>query len=477
MRRIGGSGAGRAQGPVRSGAVSDGALFDESVGRGPGADTWTVAELAAHLGRLLVAALPDDVWVAGQIRNLSRAANGHVYFDLVEPPEGARAPEAQLSVTLLAPERELVNRQLVRAGGGVRMTDGVEVRIQGRIRWYAPRGTLQLRMHGIDPEFTLGRLQADRERLLATLATEGLLERNARLTLPLVPLRLGLITSRGSAAQADVLAELEASGIAFEVVFADARTQGPDCPPSVARALAALAGADVDLVLLVRGGGAKTDLAGFDTEQVARAIAASPVPVLTGIGHEIDRSIADEVAHLAHKTPTAAAAAVVERVRAFGRQVDDRAAALAVAVGRATRVADARLAERRARTARAAERSVRRAEQRVDATGGRAARAAGRGLDRATTRTDDVLLRSTRAARHRLDAAEARLVALEARTGVHDPALALARGWSITTTADGRLVRRPDDAPPGTELVTRLAEGRIRSTVVPDPAAAEEPTP
>lgn len=457
------------------GAVSDGALFDESVGRGPVADTWSVGELAAHLGRLLVGAFPDDVWVAGQIRNLSRAGNGHVYFDLVEPAEAGRAPEAQLSVTLLAPERELVNRQLKRAGGAVRMTDGVEVRLQGRIRWYAPRGTLQLRMHGIDPEFTLGRLQADRDRLLAALATEGLLDRNARLPMPLVPLRIGLVTSRGTAAHADVMAELEASGIGFEVLLADARTQGPECAPSVTRGLAALAAEAVDLVLVVRGGGARTDLAGFDTEQIARAIAAMPVPVLTGIGHEIDRSIADDVAHLAHKTPTAAAASVVERVLAFRRQVDEQAAALQAGVARATRIAESRLAERRARTTRAAERSLVRADHRLGATGERTARAAARSVDRADARLDAMRDRIGRAARARLAAAEHHLVAVEARTGVHDPALALARGWSITTTAAGRLVRRPTDAPPGTELVTRLAEGTLHSTVIPDPTEERSP--
>jgi len=457
--------------------VSDGALFDESVGRGPDADTWTVGELAAHLGRLLVAALPDDVWVAGQIRNLSRANNGHVYFDLVEPTESGRAPEAQLSVTLLAPERELVNRQLVRAGGGVRMSDGVEVRIQGRIRWYAPRGTLQLRMHGIDPAFTLGRLQADRDRLLATLGAEGLLDANARVPMPLVPLRIGVVTSRGTAAHADVMAELEASGIGFEVVLADARTQGPECGPSVARALALLAAASVDVVLLVRGGGARTDLAGFDTEQIARAVAAMAVPVLTGIGHEVDRSIADEVAHRAHKTPTAAAASVVAQVQAFGRGVEERALSLRRGVARATRLAEARLDDRRARAARAAARTLARADDRLAQRGAQAGRAAVRSLDRADRRVEVVGSRSVRGARSRLDAAEARLGAQEARGVVHDPALALARGWSITTTADGRLVRRPADAPPGTELVTRLAEGALRSTVVPDPTDAPEHAP
>jgi exodeoxyribonuclease VII large subunit len=458
--------------------VSDGALFDESVGRGPAADTWTVAELAAHLGRLLVGAFPDDVWVAGQIRNLKRSANGHVYFDLAEPSPSGQQPTAQLSVTLLAPEKELVNRQLTRAGGAVRMTDGVEVRLQGRIRWYGPRGVLQLRMHGIDPEFTLGRLQADRDRLLAALATEGLLERNARLPLPLVPLRIGLVTSRGSAAHADVLAELAGSGIGFEVRSVDARTQGPGCAPSVTQALTLLGAEGVDVILLVRGGGARTDLAGFDTELVARAIAASPVPVLTGIGHEVDRSIADEVAHQAHKTPTAAAGAVIARVREFAQQVDAHAAHLQRAVRRATTAAEGRLAERRARVGRAAERTLQRAAVRLDDRGARTQRSARRTLDRQDAALDRTAAAVPQRAGRQLVDAEQRLATVEARIGAHDPGLALARGWSITTTADGRLVRHPDDAPPGTALVTRLASGSVRSTVdgaPTDPPNREHP--
>jgi exodeoxyribonuclease VII large subunit len=416
------------------------ALFADEAAR----STWTVAGLAAHLGRLLAAALPDDVWVQGQIRNLKRANNGHVYFELVEPCGPHEAPQAQLSVALLAPERQLVNQQLTRAGGAVRMADGIEVRIVGRVRWYATRGSVQLRMHGIDPTFTLGRLEADRDRVLASLAAEGLVTRNGRLPMPTVPLRVGLVTSRGSAAHADVLSELAASGLGFEVLDTDARTQGADCAASVSRALRTLAAhpAGVDVVLVVRGGGARTDLAGFDSEQIARAIAAMDVPVLTGIGHEIDRSIADEVAHSAHKTPTAAAAAVVAQVRAFLQRLEGVAAATARAGRRTSDVAERRLADRSTRAARAASTSLVRAERATDAHALRLGRAAERPLDRAGRHLD----------------------ALAPRAAAHDPTRLLARGWSITTTAGGTLVRSVADAPTDSELRIRVADGTIIAT-------------
>ena len=457
--------------------MSEGTLFDDSVGRDPRSDTWTVPELSVHVGRLLVGAFPDDVWVEGQIRNLNRSNNGHVYFQLTEPCPAGKQPEAQLAVTLLAPERTLVNNQIKRAGGGVRMEDGIEVRIQGRIRWYGPRGTLQLRMHGIDPDYTLGRLQADKDRTLALLATEGLLDRNGRLPVPRVPLRVGLVTSMGTAAHADVLAELTASGIGFVVRTVDARTQGAESAAAITRALTILGRDDVDLILLVRGGGARTDLAPFDTELMARAIATAPVPVFTGIGHEVDRSIADEVAHTAHKTPTAAAAAVIARVRQFQAEVDDRAAAIARAVHRSLRVADGRLDDRTGRVARSGVRALDRQATTLERAGIRAVRGAGRSLAAAEAR----LARPTRLVGERATRtfalAERDLDGIAARVRAHDPQLVLARGWSITTTADGTLVRRPADAPPGTTLVTRLADGRITSTVAdppgPDP---QEPT-
>lgn len=454
--------------------MADASLFGEEEVGGP--PTLTVGELAQRIARLTASAFPGDLWVEGQIRNLSRSANGHAYFDLAEPTPAGEVPRAQVAVTLLAPERKHVNDQIRRAGGSVRMEDGIEVRIQGRLRWYAPRGTLQLRMHGIDPAFTLGRLQADRERTLAGLAADGLLDANRRHPLPLVPLRVGLLTSVGSAAHADVLATLDGSGMAFTVRQIDARTQGADCGTSVVRGLRRLAADAVDLVLVVRGGGARTDLAGFDTDLIARAIAAMPVPVLTGIGHEVDRSIADEVAHSAHKTPTAAAAAVVERVASFLDRVDERWATARRAALASASVADARLDRRAERVGRAAARTLTRHRAGLDLAAGRVIRGAGRSVERADEALATAQADSVRRATRALALADRGIDGIEARLRAHDPQHALARGWTITTTAQGAPIRSVADLAPGTELHTRFADGTARSEVTrTDPAPATDP--
>ena len=450
---------------LRSGdtrGVEDGTLFGEADAEA--APTLTVAELSSRVARVTASAFPSELWVSGQIRNLNRSSAGHVYFDLAEPSPAGTAPRVQISVTLLAPERQVVNRQLTAVAGSVRIEDGVEVRILGRVRWYAPRGVLQFRMHGIDPAFTLGRLQADRERTLARLREDGLLDANSRLPLPEVPLTVGLVTSHRSAAFADVIHELEASGYGFRVRFVDARTQGMDCGASVVRALRRLASDGPDVVLLVRGGGARTDLAGFDGEDIARAIATMPVPVFTGIGHEVDRSIADEVAHTSHKTPTAAAAALVAAVGTFLDRLDRCWGSL---LGRATGAADvaeARLAQRTERLCAAARRDLRAQSGAADDRVRRVSRAA----DHALRRADDSLTATgkavSRASLFGIGRCTDAVDLLAARIAVHDPAHLLARGWSITTTSDGR----PVDVATlraGDTIHTRLASATLSSTV------------
>ena len=442
-----------------------GTLFDAAAGQSP---TLTVPELSAQIARLTAQAFPADLWVSGQIRNLSRSANGHVYFDLVEPTTAGASPSSLIAVTLLSAERVMVNNQIKRAGGAVRMEDGIEVRIQARLRWYEPRGTLQLRMHGIDPEFTIGRLKADRDRILAGLQADGLLDANAKLALTPVPLRVALITSAGSAAHADVMSELDHSGIAFSIRLFDVRTQGSGAVDQVVRALTRVThdpSGPVDVVLLVRGGGATTDLAVFDNDSIARAIATMGVPVFTGIGHEIDRAVADEVAHTAHKTPTAAAHALVQQVRGFLQRLDSAwlgitRAALATA-GQATD----RLQGRTQRVETAVNRAMvsesqqlRRRTERVGRAGQRAVLSQQHHVQGLVTQLTLRAQRSTMQAAQRLDS-------LAAQARAHDPVLAMARGWTITTDTDGRSVRSVADLAVGTVLSTHFADGTATSTV------------
>lgn len=463
-------------------------LFDDpTVGKLPEA-TYTVTELADAIGNALRVAFRDEVWVRGEIRDLSRPASGHVYFTLTDAQgSGAGGSGSTLSVMLSARTKGGVNTTLTEAGGGVRMTDGTDVRIRGRLDWYAPRGQLQLRMTAIDPAYTLGQLELARAELLQRLAEEGLLRANAAHDLPLAPLRVGLVTSEGSAAEADFLDELRRSGFAFRVARADTRVQGPDAPRAIAGAIRMLATHPIDVLAIVRGGGARTDLAAFDDEAVARAIAGCRVPVLTGIGHEIDGAVADEVAHTAAKTPTACAQLLVSRMRALAQALDASWAHIATRSRRELAHHDELVVGHARLLARGVRLALDRSQARLDASSVRSRRAAQAGVDAAGRRLDGAQGRATGAARSHVraagvfvDAAARRLAhrapraladadrtlaSIDDRLRGLDPQRTLARGWSITRGPDGRVVRRPNDVHPGDELTTIVVGGSLRSQV------------
>ncbi len=446
-----------------------------------GLPTLTVRELADAINGALRRGFFEGVWVRGEIQGLGER-NGHQYFSLADDGEDGKA---SIAVSLFANVRSRLRPLLQRHR--LRLADGMKVRIHGYPDFFAPAGRLSLKMSGIDPRYTLGELALQREDLVRRLVADGLYDAQARLDLPLVPLRLGLVTSVGSAAWHDVTQELTASGFGFRVIACDARVQGEWAADMVAAALRTLAPRRLDLILVVRGGGARADLATFDAEAVARAIAECPVPVLTGLGHEVDRSVADDVARLALKTPTACAAEVVGRVRAYRQSVERSWTAVGEAAVAQIALADRRLGGLAADAARRTRGSVTVAEagltmraQRLCRDGTRAVATAGSRLARAGERSRQGAGRQLAVGSAQVAAASARLGrraaalgrtetreldTVEARVRALDPAHTLARGWSITRTADGRLVRAVDQLAAGDRITTTVADGEVHSRV------------
>ena len=213
-----------------------------------------------------------------------------------------------------------VERLLGVAGLGS-LRDGVETRIRGTLGVFT-RSVVRLSLLEVDPAFTAGRLALDRAEVIRKMTADGSLTANARLPIPLVPLEVGLVTSRGSAAHADFIDQLRRSGYRFRVKTVHTTVQGADAAQSIAAALARLGSEAVDVVALVRGGGSRLDRSVFAVEEVARAISTSPIPVITGLGHDTDRSVADEVASMAVKTPSAAGEWLVTRVNDYAGRLE-----------------------------------------------------------------------------------------------------------------------------------------------------------
>ncbi|MEM9516797.1 MAG: exodeoxyribonuclease VII large subunit [Actinomycetota bacterium] len=451
--------------------------------------TLTVAELADAINGSLRRSFYDGVWVRGEIAGWNDRGN-HAYFTLADPdpePEPARGgrrggpgQRAVIHVQFFANTR-LRLRPMLRKHR-LELADGLKVRIFGYLDFYAPGGRLGLKMSGIDPRYTLGEIAQSREEVLRRLSAAGLLDANARRPLPLAPQRIGVVTSMGTAAWHDFHDELSTSGFGFHLHVADTRVQGDGAIEQVATAVDMLGTHQLDAIVVIRGGGARTELAVFDAEPIAQAIASAPVPVLTGLGHEIDRSIADEVAHTALKTPTACAAALIERVNTVRQAINDRSAAIGRSSERALHTATTRLDAHAERVAERTRAAVDRADQRL---AGRVTAIATRTplvLDRADLHLDACAARLGRRPNELLEQQAARLDLLDARRAAVDPAVQLARGWTITRRADGRVVRSTDDTALGVELHTSTIDGTVHSTVTsttpsaaprrPDPKAA-----
>jgi exodeoxyribonuclease VII large subunit len=400
-------------------------------------DTLTVAQLLDTLGEAVGMAMPGPVWVRGEVSGLQRTNRGAAFFRLVDPER----PDNALDVAASGRMMMTVTHALESAGVGA-LRSGIEVRVRGTVGLRQSRGLIQLSLLEVDPAFTAGRLALSRDEVLRRLDADGTLAANERLEIPLVPLRIGLVTSRGSAAHADFLDQLRRPGYRFSVRTVQAAMQGEAAEDNIVKALERLAAEDLDLVAVVRGGGAKLDLAAFDTERVGRAVGSMPVPVVTGIGHETDRTVADEAAAVALKTPTAAAEWIVSRVADYAGRLDTARRAIREAAQAAWSGAVTRLDHSAVQLA-GTRGVLRRQIDQIDV------------LERGVA---DGSRSAVQRGRVHLDAMGQMLEAI----GVEST---LRRGFAILTRPGGRVVWSASELGPGDRLTARLADGSVELVV------------
>ena len=259
------------------------------------------------------------LWVRGEIQHVSDHRSGHLYMSLIDPEDdGPRRDRSRGGVPTLnvkcwrsswAPLRHGLAKQ------GIELAEGMVVVLRGSLDLYRAKGEISLVLAEVDVTALLGQLAAKRAQLLQALDAEGLLRRNASLPLPAVPLHVGLVASPGTEGCQDFLGQLTGSGFGFRVSHVRVTVQGPGAASSIARAVTALSRSDCDVIAVVRGGGARADLAAFENEAVVRAIATATKPVFTGIGHTGDETLADIVAARACITPTECGQQIVRDTR------------------------------------------------------------------------------------------------------------------------------------------------------------------
>jgi exodeoxyribonuclease VII large subunit len=410
-------------------------------------------------------AFPDEIWVTGEVRKVTDR-RGSQFIELADhAPEPGEDPRqlACLDVACWSREWPAIAKQLRQVG--LKLEPGLVVRVRGRASVWEGGGRLRLTMTALDVEALLGGIAAARARLMAALRAEGLFESNRRLPVPIVPLRVGLVTSRDSEARRDFTGRLEASGFRFEVVFEHSAVQGIDAPPLLAAALRRLRSAEVDLAVLVRGGGGRGDLVAFDSEVVARAIVGAPFPVWTGIGHTGDRSVADEVANRALITPSACGEALVARVAEYWDGVQARARLLSARVCGQLDRRDAELAGSARRAVQAASHQLERQADLVRDRGEHARRGSAAVVARAEQYLAARAAALESAGRHLLASSGREVDAKRELLRAFDPRRQMERGWTMTRDEQGRPLRSVDGVRAGARLVTVFADGEAESAV------------
>ncbi|MBX0328316.1 exodeoxyribonuclease VII large subunit [Oscillochloris sp. ZM17-4] len=389
-----------------------------------------VAQLNSYLRELLESdEIVRDIWVAGEISEFRRYASGHCYFTLKDAGATIRG----------VMWRSFADRQpsLPQVGDAVL--------VHGKVSIYEARGELQLVVDTIVPAGA-GLLNARFEELKIRLAAEGLFSPERKRPLPDLPRRIGVVTSPQAAALQDMLNVLRRRCPLVEVLVSPCLVQGDRAPDSIVEALYAIYQADVDLIILARGGGSIEDLWCFNDEAVARAVFASPVPLLTGVGHETDTTIVDFVADLRAPTPSAAAELAVPDLADLRAQVSDARARLggAVSDGLALRRGDAQSLARRLELA-APLRRVAQGRQRIDDL---------------ARRLSAQTLRAAELRRARLRGLTAQLAALS-------PQATLARGYAVVRrAAGGQVLTSADQTAPGDRLMITLRYGDLLADTV-----------
>lgn len=266
----------------------------------------TVSQLTALLRDRVETGFPD-VWVEGEVSNLRSPASGHVYLTLKDS-------QCQLRAVLFRSSAQRLRFAL---------KEGMQVIVRGRLTVYEPRGEYQAVLDYLEPK-GVGALQLALEQLKDKLAAEGLFDASRKRPLPFLPRRIGLVTSLTGAAVRDMLVVLNRRCPALQIVIAPVPVQGEGAAPQIAEAITTLGTSGlVDVMIVGRGGGSLEDLWCFNEEAVVRAIAASPVPVISAVGHEIDYTLADFAADYRAPTPSAAAEAVVPIWRELCRHVEE----------------------------------------------------------------------------------------------------------------------------------------------------------
>lgn len=426
----------------------------------------TLYELNNRVRQTLTRAWPDEYWVQAELSDVRVNPAGHCYVEFVQKDARGHALVAKARGTVWSNVFRLLRPYFERETGQS-FAAGIKVLVLVRVEFHELYG-YSLTVVDIDPSYTMGDMVRRRREILRMLEEEGVLTLNRELPLSPVPQRIAVISSETAAGYGDFCNQLSANpyGLRFFPTLFPAVMQGDRVEASVLDALSRIQDTPVewDAVVIIRGGGAVSDLSGFDTYLLAAACAQFPIPIITGIGHERDDTVLDLVAHTRVKTPTAAAEFLIARVYEATLTLEEKAGFIEEYMRRRLLDETHRMEEMARRIPAALTLRCLRERHRVEQMQQRTEAAVGQILQRSAhqlqlmgQRTDAAAVSLLQHVRHRLQLMEQRVAGCDYRQ-------LLARGFSLTLK-DGRAVTDAASLKPGDTLVTRLARGEVHSSV------------
>ena len=390
--------------------------------------------------------LPDEYWVEAELSEC-RENGGHCYMELIEKEEHSNTPVARASAKCWRQTWLMVKPYFERTTGQP-LHAGMKVLLRVYAQYHEAFGFSWI-VNDIDPTYTLGDMVRKRQEIIRQLKEEGVFDLQRELHISTFAKRIAVISAANAAGYGDFCRQLEDNeyGFKFEVTLFPAIMQGEQVEASVIAALNQIyrTPEKFDVVVIIRGGGASADLSGFDTLALAENVAQFPLPIITGIGHDRDESILDMVAHTRVKTPTAAAAFLIDNLKQVLDQLEDAQHRMAFAV--TTRISNlkSKISHLQTLIPTLALRQLSDGRHRVEMV---------------QQRLPVALERRFTAQRHRIDSLALMLQGF-------DPQLLLSRGYSITLH-NGTAVRDPQQLKPGDEIETHVEKGTIRSVVISD---------
>ena len=402
---------------------------------------YSLLELNRMVRESIECEMPEEYWVEAELSEC-RETRGHCYMELIQKDELSATPVAKAQAKCWA-NKWLTIRPYFERITGQQLHVGMKVLLQVYPQFHEAYGFSWI-VNDIDPTYTIGDMARKRQEIIKKLKDEGVFDLQKELHLPMFCQRIAVISSQTAAGYGDFCNQLADNpyGFKFETQLFPATMQGEGVEQSIINALERIYDTDYDCVVIIRGGGATSDMSGFDTLALAENVANFPIPIITGIGHERDESILDMVSHTRVKTPTAAAAFLIEHLKEVLDVIDS-------SQDRITRYAQQKLTTLNSQLSIISESIPRlfslvktRQESKLDIF-----------EQRMRTSIDRRLTSES----HKLELISEKLKAL-------DPTLLLARGYSITMH-NGHAVKDASTLPPGTEIETRLAKGTVKSIV------------